>query len=97
MITSDEPGLYIADKFGIRHENLLLCRKGTENEYGQFMYHEPLTMVPFDVKGLDLSLMTGKEIDWLNGYHKLVAETLKPLLTEEENAWLAEKTAPLQG
>ncbi|MCF0260047.1 MAG: aminopeptidase P family protein [Erysipelotrichaceae bacterium] len=97
MITSDEPGLYIEDKFGIRHENLLLCRKGTENEYGQFMYHEPLTMVPFDVKGLDLSLMTGKEIDWLNGYHKLVAETLKPLLTEEENAWLAEKTAPLQG
>ena len=97
MITSDEPGLYVEGKFGIRHENLLLCRQGDENEFGTFMYHEPLTMVPFDVKGLDVSKMSPREIAWLNSYHELVAKNLKPLLSEEENAWLAEKTAPIQG
>lgn len=95
MITSNEPGLYIEGKFGIRHENLMCVRKKESNEFGQFMNHEILTVVPFDVRGLDLSLMLPDQIDWLNNYHQKVYDTLKDRLSEDEKAWLKEKTAPI--
>ena len=93
MVISNEPGLYVTGKFGIRHENLVLCRKGEQNAYGQFMYLEPLTMVPFDTKAIDVSLLDEKEAEWLNAYHQKVYETLSPYLTQEEQAWLKEATA----
>lgn len=95
MIVSDEPGLYLEGKFGIRHENLVLCRKGEKNEYGQFMYFQPLTMVPFDRDALDLSLMDQRDRRLLNAYHAKVREAISPYLTEEERAWLEETTAPV--
>lgn len=95
MVTSDEPGLYIEDKFGIRHENLLVCKEWKTNEYGKFMEHETLTLVPFDVRGLDVSLMEQDQIDWLNDYHQRVREVITPLLNEEEAAFLEEKTRPV--
>ena len=52
MITSDEPGYYREDGFGIRHENLMVCKKAEKTEYGQFMCFEFLTMVPFDLEVL---------------------------------------------
>lgn len=95
MVISNEPGYYEAGKFGIRHENLVLVRAGETTDYGQFMYLEPLTMAPFDRDAIDVSLLTEPELALLNDYHKLVYDTVSPLLPAEEQAWLAAATAPL--
>lgn len=95
MVISNEPGYYEAGKFGIRHENLVLVRAGETTDYGQFMYLEPLTMAPFDRDAIDVSLLTEAELAQLNGYHRLVYDTVAPLLPAEEQAWLAVATAPL--
>ena len=95
MITTDEPGIYIEGKYGIRLENELLCCKGEKNEYGQFMYFEDLTMVPFDRNAIDRSLLSEREIARLNLYHKQVYDTLAPRMTPEEREWLAEMTREL--
>lgn len=95
MIVSDEPGFYKEGKFGIRHENLLLCKKETKNKYGQFMVFDVLTMVPFDSDGIDLSLMNEDEVDYLNNYHKKVYENISPYLNEEEKKWLKNSTKML--
>lgn len=95
MVISNEPGYYEAGKFGIRHENLVLVRAGETTDYGQFMYLEPLTMAPFDRDAIDVSLLTEPELALLNDYHKLVYDTVAPLLPAEEQAWLAAATAPL--
>lgn len=96
MVFSNEPGLYAAGKFGVRHENLVLVRKGEKNEHGQFLYLEPLTMVPFDREAIDLALMTAEELTLLNGYHKEVYKTLSPHFTGEALKWLREATAAIQ-
>jgi Xaa-Pro aminopeptidase len=95
MVVSDEPGLYLTNKFGIRHENLLLCHEGEKNEYGQFMYFENLTKVPFDKDAIDVSLMTETDIERLNSYHKDVYKTISPYLEGDELEWLKEVTAAL--
>lgn len=95
MVISNEPGYYEAGKFGIRHENLVLVRAGDKTEFGQFMYLEPLTMAPFDRDAIDVALLTEPELALLNDYHKLVYDTIAPLLPAEEQAWLAQATAPL--
>lgn len=92
MVISNEPGIYLEGKFGIRHENLVLCRKGEKNEYGQFMYLEPLTLVPFDRDAILPELMTDKELQWLNDYHRKVYESLQPYFEGEELQWLKEAT-----
>lgn len=92
MVISNEPGIYLEGRFGIRHENLVLCRKGEKNAYGQFMYLEPLTMVPFDRDAILPDLMSERELRWLNDYHKKVYETLSPYLADEELQWLGEMT-----
>ena len=95
MVISNEPGIYLEDKFGIRHENLVLCCKGQKNSYGQFMHFENLTMVPFDRNAIDRSLLSERDITRLNAYHKQVYETLAPRMTAEEQEWLAEMTKEL--
>ncbi len=92
MITSDEPGLYIEDKFGIRTENLMLCVKDVKNEFGQFMRFENLTWVPIDLDTIDTSLMEERDIKLLNSYHKMVYEKLSPYMDEEEKEWLSYET-----
>ena len=92
MRTSDEPGVYLTDKFGVRHENLMVCMKGEKNEYGQFMYFDTVTLVPFDLDGVDPSLMTERERQLLNDYHQKIYEVIGPHLNEEEQAWLKEAT-----
>ena len=96
MVISNEPGIYLEGQFGIRHENLVLCRKGEKNEYGQFMYLEPLTMVPFDRDAIVPELMSEKELKWLNDYHKKVYEALAPYFDGEELTWLQEVTAEIK-
>lgn len=95
MIVSNEPGLYIPGEFGIRHENLLLCVEAEETEYGRFMEFENLTCVPFDLEGIDVNLMTKRQIHLLNAYHARVYNLLAPHMTEEEVKWLAETTRPV--
>lgn len=92
MVTSNEPGLYLEGRFGIRHENLILCCKGEKNEYGQFMFFDTLTMVPFDLDGIEISQMSEREKGLLNAYHKQVYQTIAPYLSREEREWLAGAT-----
>lgn len=92
MITTDEPGVYLEGKYGIRTENELVCHKGEKNEYGQFMYFENITYAPIDLDAIDPQAMTRKECAMLNEYHAMVYKTLSPYMTEEENAWLAHYT-----
>lgn len=96
MLQSDEPGLYLADRYGIRCENLILCVPDTVTEFGQFLKFEPLTLFPFDLRLFQTEIMTAEEIKWVNDYHARVREALTPLLTPEEAAWLADKTRELK-
>ncbi len=95
MIVTDEPGIYLEGKYGIRIENELLCVNGTENEYGQFMHFDSLTLVPIDLDAIDESILTYKEKNWLNSYHQKVYETIAPFLTSEEQEWLKQYTRAL--
>ncbi len=92
MLTSDEPGYYEPECFGVRHESLLLCRKAQQTEHGQFMRFDNLTMVPFDWEGIDTAYMSDREISYLDAYQKKVYETISPYLPEEEKRWLVEVT-----
>ena len=92
MITSDEPGYYLENEFGIRHENLVLCKKAEKTSFGQFLCFEPLTMVPFDLEGINPEEMTERERKLLNDYHQKVYTTISPYLDEEEKEWLKQAT-----
>ena len=92
MITTDEPGVYLEGKYGIRTENELVCHKGEKNEYGQFMYFENITYAPIDLDAIDPDEMTGREKKMLNEYHAMVYRVLSPYMTEEENEWLKHYT-----
>lgn len=96
MLQSDEPGLYLADRYGIRCENLILCVPNTVTEFGQFLKFEPLTLFPFDLRLFQTEIMTPEEIQWVNDYHARVREALTPLLSPDEAAWLADKTRELK-
>ncbi len=95
MVLSNEPGIYLEGKFGIRHENLVLCRMGERNGHGQFMYLEPLTMVPFDRDAVLPELLSRRELQWLNAYQEKVYESLSPYFEGEELAWLRRATEEL--
>ena len=96
VLISDEPGLYLEGRYGIRCENLLMCRKGGKNAYGQFMEFEVVTLVPFEREAILPELLGQEELKWLNAYHKHVYETIAPLLdSEEEREWLREATAEI--
>ena len=92
MLTSDEPGYYLENEFGIRHENIVLCKKAEKTSFGQFMCFEYLTMVPFDLDGVDPEQMSVRERKLLNEYHKEVYKTLSPHLNEDEKEWLKQAT-----
>ena len=92
MVTTDEPGLYLTGKFGIRLENELVCKKLTDNEYGTFLGFEILTMIPFDLDAILPEEMSEEERQWLNEYHQKVYEIVAESLPEEERTWLREAT-----
>ena len=95
MVTTDEPGVYLEGKFGIRIENELVCKKWVKNEYGQFMEFENITYAPIDLEGILPEEMSPEERKYLNDYHKKVRETISPYLTEEEQAWLNVQTTEI--
>ena len=92
MVTTDEPGVYLEGKYGIRTENELVCHKAEKNEYGQFMNFENITYAPIDLDAIDPDEMTGREKKMLNDYHAMVYKTLSPYMTPEENEWLKKYT-----
>lgn len=95
MITSNEPGLYLEGKYGIRCENLVVTEHWRTTEFGEFLHFHPMTLFPFDRTLFELEIMSAEEIKWVDDYHALVRERLTPLLTAEEAAWLEAKTEPL--
>lgn len=95
MITSDEPGLYLEGKYGIRLENMIVCVEREKNGYGQFLGFEPLTLVPFERACIDAEQMSSREIALLNAYHERVYDTLKDYLEPEEREWLSDECAGL--
>lgn len=96
MITSNEPGLYKSGQYGIRTENLVLTvPAGRSEEFGDFLKFETLTLFPYDANLIDLSMLSEVEKAQVDAYHKEVLTRLAPYLNAEEQAWLAEKTAPL--
>lgn len=96
MITSNEPGVYLEGQYGIRLENLVLCRRDQKTSMGQFMRFETLTMVPFDRDAILPECMEERDLHLLNAYHQKVYEKISPYLTGEEAKWLAWATAPLE-
>ena len=92
MIITDEPGIYIEGSHGIRLENELLTKKGTLNEYGQFMYFEAITLIPMDLDAINPDIMTAEDKKLLNDYHARVYEVISPYLNDEEKAWLEKYT-----
>lgn len=95
MITSNEPGLYLEDRYGIRLENLIVTVPAMETEFGRFYKFDTMTLFPFDTRLLQTEIMTDDEIAWLNAYHAEVRRRLTPLLAAEEAAWIEKKTAPV--
>ena len=93
MIFSDEPGVYFEGKFGIRCENLLLCRKDYKNEYGEFLKFDTLTLVPFDTRLIAKEYLDENTINVINAYHKRVYETLLPYISVDEEKYLRKITS----
>ncbi len=92
MITTNEPGIYLENKYGIRIENELLCVEKDTNEFGEFLGFETITYAPIDLDAIDKKLLTTEEKKWLNQYHEKVYEIVEPYLTEDEREWLKEYT-----
>lgn len=96
MTLTDEPGLYLAGKFGVRIENTVLISDYMSTEFGKFLQIEPLTLCPIDTTPIDVDMLLPEEIDWLNAYHHSVYEKMSPFLDEEEKIWLENATKPIK-
>ena len=95
MTITDEPGVYLADKFGVRIENTLLITPYMETEFGRFLQFEPLTLCPIDKTPIVIDMLTQEEILWLDNYHQKVFETLSPHLENDDVEWLREACSPI--
>lgn len=95
MTITNEPGIYLPGRFGVRIENTMLIVPAFESEFGRYLKLEPLTLCPIDKRPIDSSMLTNDELLWLNDYHQRVYEQLSPLLTKEEKDWLRHATSPL--
>ena len=95
MTVTDEPGIYLEGRFGVRTENVLLIKEAEETECGKFLCFETLTLCPIDTTPIVPELLTQEEKDWLNAYHAEVYEKIAPHLNSEERLWLQEATCPL--
>ena len=95
MTVTDEPGIYVEGRFGVRIENLLLVQPYCETDFGRFLQFETLTLCPIDKAPILPALLTAEEVQWLNDYHQMVYERLAPHLDEADKAWLCEATSPI--
>lgn len=95
MTVTDEPGLYLSGKFGVRIENTLLIKDYQTTEFGKFLQMESLTLCPIDLTPVDFSMLQPEEIEWLDTYHRDVFEKLSPYLEGEDLEWLRKATRPV--
>ena len=96
MTLTDEPGLYLAGKFGVRIENTVLLSEYMKTEFGKFLQIEPLTLCPIDTAPVDMTMLLPEELAWLNDYHAKVYAELAPYLDEEEKKWLENATKAIK-
>ena len=96
MTVTNEPGIYLSDRFGVRIENTCLIKDYMETELGRFLQMESLTLCPIDLAPVDCSLLTAEEKQWLNDYHQMVCEKLAPHLDGEDLAWLQDHCKPIE-
>ena len=96
MTLTDEPGLYLAGKFGVRIENTVLLSEYMETEFGKFLQIEPLTLCPIDTAPVDMTMLLPEELAWLNDYHAKVYAELAPYIDEEEKKWLENATKAIK-
>lgn len=95
MVISDEPAMYRTGEYGIRTENMILCREDSETEFGRFLGFETLTLCPIDTRLVIPTMLSARERAWLNKYHQLVYDKLSPYLDEAEKTWLKNKTTEI--
>ena len=95
VTVTDEPGIYLPDRFGVRIENTLLVVPYKETEFGRFLQFEALTLCPIDKRPIVVEMLTMEERQWLDAYHQMVYDRLSPHLHADEQSWLRQATAPL--
>ena len=95
MTVTDEPGIYLEGRFGVRIENVLLVQPYMETEFGRFLQFETLTLCPIDTTPVDVTLLTDNERTWLNDYHQMVFDRLSPHLDDSDRQWLYAATRPV--
>ncbi|WP_286849224.1 MULTISPECIES: aminopeptidase P family protein [unclassified Proteiniphilum] len=96
MVTSNEPGVYRANQYGIRIENMIVTREYNKTEeFGTFYNFETITLCPIDTRPIAVELLTAEEIKWINNYHKMVYDKLNNHLDKDEKIWLKDKTKPI--
>lgn len=96
MLVTNEPGIYVAGRFGVRIENVLLCVADRTTDFGTFLRFDTLTLCPYDLRAVERDLLSADDVRHINAYHERVRRTLTPLLSDAaDRAWLAQATAPL--
>ncbi|MDE7263048.1 MAG: aminopeptidase P family protein [Anaeroplasmataceae bacterium] len=92
MVTTNEPGIYLENRYGIRIENEMVCIEKGKSEFGEFLGFETITYAPIDLDAIEVSLLSTEEKDWLNQYHKTVYKMISPYLEDDEKDWLKKYT-----
>lgn len=92
MTVTDEPGIYLPDRFGVRIENTMIVEKYKTTEFGEFLQFDALTLCPIDTAPIDVSMLSDEEVEWLNGYHRRVYDAISPHVSMDEREWLREAT-----
>lgn len=96
MTVTDEPGIYLPDRFGVRIENTMIVEKYKTTEFGEFLQFDALTLCPIDTAPIDVSMLSDEEVEWLNSYHRRVYDAIAPHVSMDEREWLREATKEIR-
>ena len=96
MTVTDEPGIYLPDRFGVRIENTMIVEKYTTTEFGEFLQFDALTLCPIDTAPIDVSMLSDEEVEWLNSYHRRLYDAIAPHVSMDEREWLREATKEIR-
>ena len=96
MTVTDEPGIYLPDRFGVRIENTMIVEKYKTTEFGEFLQFDALTLCPIDTAPIDVSMLSDEEVEWLNSYHRRIYDAIAPHVSMDEREWLREATKEIR-
>ena len=96
MTVTDEPGIYLPDRFGVRIENTMIVEKYKTTEFGEFLQFDALSLCPIDTAPIDVSMLSDEEVEWLNSYHRRVYDAIAPHVSMDEREWLREATKEIR-